>query len=83
MAKKQRDTGNPLSMLHKSLRRMVEAAMESDAGSHAIRTTKGHIQIRATNGETMCISRNSGSGHNLTRKVEADLRRCFPESIKN
>ena len=52
--------------------------MESDAGSHAIRTSKGHIQIRATNGETMCISRNSGSGHNLTKKVEIDLRRCFP-----
>ena len=53
--------------------------METDADSHAIRTTKGHIQIRATNGESMCISRNSGSGHNLTKKVESDLRRCFPE----
>lgn len=54
--------------------------MQTDPGAYALRTTKGHVQIRATNGETMCISQNSGSGHNLTKKVEKDFRRCFPNS---
>ena len=79
MAKKQRNTGNPLANVNKSIRKMVQSAMETDSESSVLRTAKGHILIRASNGETMSISRNSGSGHNLTSKVEADLWRCFPD----
>lgn len=79
MAQNRRNTGDPLSKLSKSLRKSVEAAMGTDPDATAIRSAKGHIQIRASNGETMCISRNSGSGHIQTKKVDSDLRRCFPE----
>lgn len=58
---------------------MVVSAMETDPDSSIIRTANGHTIVRGANGESMCISRNSGTGHNLTHKVEADLVRCFPE----
>lgn len=76
---KNRTKGDPLAPLDKKVRKMVVSAMETDPKSSIIRTANGHTIIRASNDETMCISRNSGSGHNMTHKVEADLVRCFPE----
>ena len=64
-------------MLSKELRRQVESLVEDHPGTSVSRTSKGHTLIKAPNGETMMISRNSGAGYKGLKKVDSDFRRCF------
>lgn len=66
-----------MGLLSKSIRKQVEQYCEAFPGTVVSRTTKGHTLIKAPNGETMMISRNSGSGHKKSSRVESDFRRCF------
>lgn len=69
--------------LTKELRKQLTELLAANPEASAKRTSKGHTLVRASNGETMMISRNSGSGNTGTNKVINDFKRCFPASFQS